>query len=480
MRFLLFLSALFLLSRCNAPEVESSPSGVEADAEAPDIRIEMSGAEPGGTAFLIGFLADQQFKVDSARIGEGGILHFQRETPYDPGLLYAYFPDRSTLQLVIDKDQTFNLKTNKNSPVENMVVEGSLENELLYRNLKFELDYNQRLRSVQQRIGMLEPGSAESQELKDREAALIEERKAHIREITGKYPETLFAKFKTAGQNPEPRDVRLPDGSIDKKRQVFLYRRDFWENVDFSDQRLLRTPVIHNKLQRYIKEMTVQHADSIISATRFLVDQVLDKPEYYQFFTNWVALQYQPGQSTLMDAEAILVHMVHNYFTYDRCFWADSAQVYAMQLRAQEMAASLLGKKGPDVLAKDPAGQLRSIYEIESPYIIVFMYNPECDHCIEETPKLLRFYRDWKDKGVEVFAIALDTDEARWRDFIRQYNMEWINVFDPTNRSFYQKYYVDNTPEIYVLNADRTIIGKNLEVSQIETIINRDAGRNLQ
>jgi len=477
MRYLLFLPIFFLLSGCNASQEGDSGSSFEAGAESPNITIEMTGAEPGGMAFLIGFLADQQFKVDSARIGEGGILHFQRETPYDPGMLYTYFPDRSTLQLLIDKDQTFTLKTNRSSPVENMEVEGSLENELLYRNLKFELDYNQRLRSVQQRIGMLEPGSAESQELKDREAALIEERKAHIREITGKYPETLFAKFKTAGQNPEPRDVRLPDGSIDKKRQVFLYRRDFWENVDFSDQRLLRTPVIHNKLQRYIKEMTVQHADSIISATRFLVDQVLDKPEYYQFFTNWVALQYQPGQSTLMDAEAILVHMVQNYFTYDRCFWADSAQVYAMQLRAQEMAASLLGKKGPDVQAKDPAGQMRSIYEIESPYIIVFMYNPECDHCIEETPKLLRFYREWKAKGVEVYAIGIDTDDTSWRNFIETNQMNWINVFDPTNKAFYGKYYVDNTPEVYVLNPDRTIIGKNLNVDQIETVIEGDTAR---
>lgn len=480
MRYLFILSVSFLLAGCNASETADAGSGVPATAEAPDIRIEMTGADPGGTVFLIGFFADQQFKVDSASIGEGGGIHFQRETPYEPGLYYAFFPDRSTLQLIVDTDQTFTMKTSKKEPVADMVVEGSLENELLYRNLQFELDFNNRLRSVQQRIGMLQPGSEAVVELQEKEAALIEERKAHISEITGEYPETLFAKFKTAGQNPEPQDVRLPDGGIDKKTQVYLYRRDFWDNVDFNDDRLLRTPVIHNKLQRYFKEMTAQHPDSIISATRFLVDQVLDKPDYYQYFTNWVALQYQPGESTMMDAEAVLVHMVQNYFTYERCFWADSAQVYAMQLRAEEMAASLVGKKGPDVQAKDPSGRLRSIYEIEAPYVVVFMFNPECDHCIEQTPKLVRFYREWKNKGVEVFAIALDTDEAQWRSFIRQYQMDWINVFDPTNKAFYKKYYVDNTPEIYVLNPQRTIIGKNLEVSQIETIISRDAGRDLQ
>ena len=52
--------------------------------------------------------------------------------------------------------------------------------------------------------------------------------------------------------------------------------------------------------------------------------------------------------------------------------------------------------------------------------------------------------------------------------------MDWTNVFDPTNRAIYATYYVDNTPEIYVLNRNRTIIGKNLKVHQIETILQRD------
>ena len=52
--------------------------------------------------------------------------------------------------------------------------------------------------------------------------------------------------------------------------------------------------------------------------------------------------------------------------------------------------------------------------------------------------------------------------------------MDWINVHDPSNRSIYAKYYVDKTPEVYVLNPERTIIGKNLKVEQIQTIIDKD------
>ncbi|MEO6189416.1 MAG: DUF5106 domain-containing protein, partial [Saprospiraceae bacterium] len=50
----------------------------------------------------------------------------------------------------------------------------------------------------------------------------------------------------------------------------------------------------------------------------------------------------------------------------------------------------------------------------------------------------------------------------------------WMNVYEPTNISIYAKYFVDITPEIYILNKERKIIGKNLKSFQIATILDRD------
>ena len=138
------------------------------------------------------------------------------------------------------------------------------------------------------------------------------------------------------------------------------------------------------------------------------------------------------------------------------------------------MAASIVGKKGPNVTAKNPQGELKSLYDLKAPYLIVYMYNPDCEHCQEQTPKLVEFYKEWKNKGVDVYAIVLDTDQEKWSQYIAKTGMTFTNVFDPTNKAIYATYYVDQTPELYVLNPDRIIIGKNLKVNQIETIINRD------
>jgi len=68
----------------------------------------------------------------------------------------------------------------------------------------------------------------------------------------------------------------------------------------------------------------------------------------------------------------------------------------------------------------------------------------------------------------------LDTNNDELQQYIDKTKMPFPCVYDPTNRSIYGKYYVDLTPEIYVLNKERIIIGKNLKVNQIEIIINRD------
>ena len=87
------------------------------------------------------------------------------------------------------------------------------------------------------------------------------------------------------------------------------------------------------------------------------------------------------------------------------------------------------------------------------------MWNPDCEHCAEQTPKLVTLYNQLKPQGVEVFSIAVNTEDDKWKEAIRKYGMPWINVFDPTNQAIYAKYYVDNTPELYILNKERSIIG---------------------
>ncbi len=431
-----------------------------------NIKITFTDYPGNGVARIIGFYSDQNFLQDTV-VFTNGVVNYKNPKGLPQGLYYVGVKGQEIyLQVMMGKDQEFEIKA-AFSNMQNAEIIGSDENSLLYENAKYEYELSPKLTELSNKIKGLQFGTPEYLAVKKERDAVDAERLNKIIETHKKYPDLLFANYKMSGQNPKLRD------DLSQEMQVVQYRKDFWNNVNFNDSRLLRTPVIGNKLKRYMKELTVQNPDSIISSARHLVDKVIDKPEYFKVFANWVVLTYEPGKSAVMDSENIFVNMVQSYFTKKRAFWSDSLEVATIQQRATEMSASLLGKKGPNVVSTDQFGKKQDIYSKTADYIIVYMYNPDCEHCQKESPKLVQYYNSHKDKSIDVFAIAIDTDDAKWKAYIQKTGMSFTNVHDPTNRSIYGKYFVDVTPELYILDKDRKIIGKNLKVDQIDIIIDR-------
>jgi len=459
--------------QCNAAgdSGESVATGV-AEPENADITITVAGMG-ADKVLLVGMLNDQQFIVDQMESDANGMVHFKHDEPYKPGMYFVVLPSNANFQVLISEDQTFSLQTNINDLVGAMQVQESTDNELLYQNLRYEADYQRRLQPITSQLKNLDKSNPSFAQLEASRDALIEERRQTLDQLFQNHPQSFFVKFKKAGQNP----AIHPE--LSSEDQVTYYRMEFWDDVDLSDPRLMATPVMYNKLKRYFEELTPQQPDSIILSLERLVAKIPNTKgsEYYKYFVNWVALAYEPTKTTLMDAEAVFVHMIQQHFTPERAFWSDSANTYALQLRAAEMANSLINQPGPNVKAPDINGQLRAVYDLKAPYIVVYLYNPDCEHCQEQSPVLVNLYQRWQAQSpslVDVYAIAVDTEADLWRAYVAKTGMTWTNVFDPTNKAIYKNYFVNVTPEVYVLGPDRKIIAKNLNVDQLEEVIRRD------
>lgn len=439
------------------------------------IDIEVAGLN-GGTAKMIGISGDQNYIIDTAVVDPSGKFSFRSPKPWPSGLYFAILPDNSNIQMIIDANQHFSLKTRQGNIIADMQITNSKENELLYGNLRTQQPMDQQIKTLAGQVKMRGEDTPEGKAIQAQVDSALEVRKAYILSFAKDHPKAFFTKYKICGQNPELTNPLNADGSLNVPLQTFTYREELWDNVDFTDTRLLRTPIIANKLNRYIKELTPQIPDSIIFSADRLIARAAEHPDYFKFIVNYIPLTYKPGEVALMDAEAVLVHMVKNYFTPEKATWSSESELAALKKQASEMENSLVGKKGMDVEAIDQNGTKRSIYEMTADYIVVFMWNPECSHCKEETPQLIQIAREWKGK-LDVFGIAVNTTEEAYKKASKEYGMTWNTVFDPTNKAIYAKYYVDNTPEIYVLNPERIIIGKNLKAHQVVTVVEKDIAK---
>lgn len=444
-----------------------------------DIKFYIDGMISGKVK-LIGAYADQNYLADSAIANDKGFFEFKRKSPLKPGYFYVILPDYSNIHFMIDKDDQFmTVHTRKSDLYGSAQVKGSENTQLLYESFIMQLRHELISDSLNKIIKSKNSTDPTYAEAKSEFKKLADEREAHIEEIKKNHPHTFYTKFKLSGQNPAIIDVRKTNGDLDTSGQMRLFRTQFWDNVDLSDERLLYTPVIANKLKMHFDDLTIQQPDSLIAQADIVIKKSMANLEMFKFVSNWLVIKYQPTKTKIMDGEAVFVHVIDKYFTKELASWYNDKELSDVRKKADEMKASLLYRIGPDVVSVGPAGEVRSIYEIKSPYIIVYMYDTKCEHCQKETPLLRKWYDDWKSKGVEVFAIVLNSTEEEWKSFIQQNRMEvFSNVRDPSNRSIYGKYYVDITPEIYVLNKERKIIGKNLKVEQIATVIERDMRKN--
>jgi peroxiredoxin len=433
-----------------------------------------------GTVKILGVYGDQNYLLDTARMTNGNVSFISKDS-IPQGLYYVLLPDGKNFQiLVANGENNFTIRTRLDNLILGIEAEGSLENQLLADGNRYQAALETKFNALTQQLQTTQPNTPQYVEIQQQQNALLAERDAKLAELKAKHPNSLYVNFKTGGQNPKLRMTYLPDGRLDSAKVMVNYRYDYWDGYNFSDSRLIRTPVFVNKLKRYILELTPQRADSVVASAEHVLSLAKVNDGIFKDCLNWILANYKPGQSKLMDGEDVYSFLVLKYMTADRFPEIEAKDLALTQQRAVEMRASLLGMKGQDVWGTDKNGVKKSLYDIKTRFKVVFIYNPECEHCQEQAPDLRRIYDSWKARGLEVFSIAANAKSVdEWQKFAKKYNVNWIDVIDSRLESKYHlKYYIDITPEVYVLDQDFRIIAKNLKTNQIEGVLIEHLAKN--
>jgi hypothetical protein len=83
-------------------------------------------------------------------------------------------------------------------------------------------------------------------------------------------------------------------------------------------------------------------------------------------------------------------------------------------------------------------------------------------------------YKELKKKyDLKIFAVYTQHEYDKWRKFLIENKMgDFINVWDPVHiNNIKTKYDIFSTPVIYLLDKDKTIKAKRIDVSQITELL---------
>ncbi|MBL7828168.1 MAG: DUF5106 domain-containing protein [Saprospiraceae bacterium] len=449
-----------------------------ANNEPPGFKIRVKLENYPEKELLLGFhYGEKQYVKDTAVLGADGYFTFQADTLLLPGIyLLVMKPSNSFLQVLIpEKDQDFIVTTDVNDVVNKMKFKGSQDNDVFYDYLRFLGKYRPEADSLRAKMNRSKGNPADSLKYTKELEGLDKIVKKYQFELVEKNPGTLAARITKASIEPEVPTFSGDEKEVAKLRYYWV-RAHYFDHVDITDAALLRSPVLHPKINDYITKFIPQHPDSVNVAMDDLFERLKKSPDNYKYFLVHFLNFY--AKSQIVGFDACYVHIAQKYYCSGLAPWTKKEDLEKICDNARRLEPILIGKTAPNIIVSDRNNKQHALWDVDADYTVLFFWAPDCGHCKKAAPHMVEFAQKFKDRGVKVFAVCTATAKTPeekdlpdcWKGMEEKGFTDdlFMNLTDPFIRSRYKALYdVQTTPQIFVLNREHKILMKRIGAEQL-------------
>lgn len=419
-----------------------------------DINIKLE--QVNDSAYYLARYFSDKFQMVDTTFAIDGLINYRAAKNYPSGIYLLVDAKKARLmEFLLENDQQFTISTPL--PTENGAIkcEGSVMTQLFFEQM-------QQSNAIYEKLQQL-PQSPDQQPEREALLASLDELK---NDIITQYPDSLFSKILLAMSEPQvPENLRE-----DQKAAYYYYKSNFWNTIDLSDDRLLRTPLINTKLEQYFEQLLPQIPDTISNEIDKLIERTQGNTVMRDYLIWHFTDQYQNPK--IMGLDQVFIHLADNYFAKLEIANTSPSVREKILSRADQIRKLTLGSPAPDLWLVDTTDSFRSFKDINTEYLVLFFWDHDCGVCKKELQVLKDLYTD-ENKNFEVFAIAANADFPAWKNYIAKNKLNWVNVngMKSMTEDFHDLYDIYGTPVIYVLNKERKIIAKRIKAEQIPLVI---------
>lgn len=420
--------------------------------------------------------------ADSAWLNEKSQGVFKGMNKYPEGIYFLVSPQRYILtEFLMEKDQHFTI-TGDTSRLNEITITGSAQNQIYQAYTNFLATKVPVITALQEQLGKATT-QADSATIKAdiaKENALLNQ---YREKLIKAEPNALLSGFFQAMKRPEiPEAPVLQNGKRDST-YIFRYVKDnWWNDVDFNNESLVRTPFFEPKLEEYFKYYVAPQPDSVISEVNYIMLMARESREMTQYLLGKFTDKYINPE--YMGLEKVFLFLFDKFYSKGDTAWLNEKQRKFIFDRAYSLMANQLGEKAADLNMVDTLGNKVTLSGIKSPYTFVTFWDPNCGHCKETIPRIDSMYRaKWKAQGVTLFGVNVDeTANDAWKRFVSENKLQgWVHAYQtaaakqeesrnglPNYRQLYDVY---KTPTMYLLDSEKRIIGKMLSLEQFDEVL---------
>ncbi len=478
LRFLL-ITILFVLVYVNNSFSQTKQETVDAGGY--HIHVSITPYK-NDTIYFASYYGKSNRLVDSAFLNENGEGDFYGPAKLPKGIYFFVSPKKSFLfEVLMDSAQQFSLKADVNK-IGDIIITGSPENSLFAEYTKFLSVISPQLNKAQQALK-----SANAKEDSAKALNVLKEYAARLSKyrdsVINNNPNSMLADFLNAAKIPEHQNpVKTNNGTIDSLSPYYYVKEHYWDNVQFYDDKLVRTPFFDKKLEDYLKYYVPAVPDSIINEINFMLLSARSGKEMFHYLLAKFTDKYINPE--YMGQDKVFLFLFQNFYSKGDTNWLSPAQNKYIFNRAYSIIANQINEQAAPMELNDTTNKPSSLYNINSPFTFVAFWDPHCSHCKLQIPRLDSFYRaKWKNLGLKIFAVNVNENAADdWKKLIAENKLtNWYHAWQPReNRladekagkaNFRQLYDVEETPTYFLLDEKKRIIAKKLSIDQFDGIL---------
>ena len=472
-----------------------------------DIKINLKNCKDT-LAFLTFYQFDKNMIVDTCTQIKNGRIVFNGKKPLNKGvyslvsqgksIYFDFFIDDQNQKLEINSDADSNFRASLKC------TNSKIENDFFEYIQFFESQKNEFDSHLLNTKGMSKKDSTDF--VSSKQKIINENIENYEKEFVLKNKGTFISDALNLKTEKYLKDIpKASNGRPDSLAVYGYYKKHYWEGVDFKDDGLVRTPFFSGRLKRYFESVVIRHPDSVSVEIDRIMKQSVEGSLMYKLLLAHFVSTYET--SKIMGFDKVFVHVVDTFFKTGKAndLYNDDNIVKNIIARANLLRPLLLEEIAPelpmipieshDKIAKmgfetaKTSEELTKIFyannqeieklflklhSIKAKYTVLVFWDVDCSHCIVEIPKLIDIYHDLlKDKiDLKVFSVYTQQEFEKYQKYVVDKKLDWINVYDGVHyNNLKDKYDIYSTPVIYILDKDKRIKAKRIDVEQIKSII---------
>ena len=357
------------------------------------------------------------------------------------------------------------LNTDYNYILDSLKIVKSESNKLYYKFLKLNKDYQTKSELLNVILTHY-PKDDEYYSITNSKLKSIQnEYKNFINVESQANPKSFISRYIRSSQLPI-----IPKNVTQQERLAYLKKHGLG-NINFDDAELISSDMFTNKSIEYLTYYRNPQLPKELLEKEFMkaVDTLLNKAKVNQ-------LVYQHITEYLIDGfkkfgfDKIIDYIVENYVVKDD-LCLDETLENSIEKRIEQSKKLARGTIAPSFIMPDMNGKVIDLANIKSNKLLLVFYSTECPHCKELLPKLNKIKSE--NKEIEIIAISLDSKREEWLKFIEQKKLTFTHLNDSNgwDGDLATQFYIYATPTMFLLDADKRIIGKPTTFSEIQKLL---------